>query len=68
MTDRKLQHVIHSAHVSNVNAVIILSTQGGMVPTYVDDSLAEMVHLPGDSLIQGRGQLSKLTYPRRDWR
>ena len=32
MTDRKLQHVIHSAHVSNVNAVIILFTQGGMVP------------------------------------
>jgi hypothetical protein len=30
---------------ANVNAVIILSTQGGMVPTYVEDSLAEMEHL-----------------------
>jgi hypothetical protein len=30
-----------------VNAVIILSTQGGMVPTYVEDSLAEMEHLFG---------------------
>ena len=26
-------------------AVIILSTQSGMVPTYVEDSLAEMEHL-----------------------
>ena len=45
MTDRKLEHVIHSAYVSNVNAVIILSTQGGMVPTYIEDSLADMEHL-----------------------
>ena len=35
------------AQDANVNAVIILSTQGGMVPTYVEDSLAEMEHLFG---------------------
>jgi hypothetical protein len=28
-----------------VNAVTILSTQGGMVPMYLEDSLAEMEHL-----------------------
>ncbi len=38
---------------ANVNAVIILSTQGGMVPTYVEDSLAEMEHLFGTFI--GRG-------------
>ena len=36
-----------TAEDANVNAVIILSTQGGMVPTYVEDSLAEMEHLFG---------------------
>ena len=35
----KLSGAVH------VNAVIILSTQGGMVPTYVGDSLADMEQL-----------------------
>ena len=39
MSDR-IRHA--TAEDANVNAVIILSTQGGMVPTYVEDSLAEM--------------------------
>ena len=30
---------------ANANAVIILSTQGGMVATYMEDSLADMEHL-----------------------
>jgi hypothetical protein len=34
-----------TAEDANVNAVIILSTQGGMVPTYIEDSLADMEHL-----------------------
>jgi hypothetical protein len=42
MSDR-IRHA--TAEDANVNAVIILSTQGGMVPTYVEDSLAEMEHL-----------------------
>ena len=42
MSDRLRQATTEDA---NVNAVIILSTQGGMVPTYVEDSLAEMEHL-----------------------
>lgn len=44
MSDR-VRHA--TAEDANVNAVIILSTQGGMVPTYVEDSLAEMEHLFG---------------------
>ena len=42
MSDR-IRHA--TAEDANVNAVIILSTQGGMVPTYVEDSLVEMEHL-----------------------
>ena len=42
MSDR-LRHA--TAEDANVNAVIILSTHGEMVPTYVEDSLAEMEHL-----------------------
>ena len=44
MSDR-IRHA--TAEDANVNAVIILSTQGGMVPTYVEDSLVEMEHLFG---------------------
>ena len=42
MTER-LRHA--STEDANVNAVTILSTQGGMVPMYLEDSLAEMEHL-----------------------
>ena len=42
MSDR-IRHA--TAEDANVNAVIILSSQGGMVPMYVEDSLAEMEHL-----------------------
>ena len=34
-----------STEDANANAVIILSTQGGMVSTYMEESLAEMEHL-----------------------
>src|SRR6185295_20146028 len=39
----RLRHA--STEDANVNALAILSTQGGMVPLYVEDSLAEMEHL-----------------------
>jgi hypothetical protein len=42
MTER-LRHA--STEDANVNALTILSTQGGMVPMYLEDSLAEMEHL-----------------------
>ena len=42
MTER-LRHA--STEDANVNAVTILSTQGGMVPMYVDDSFVEMEHV-----------------------
>jgi hypothetical protein len=42
MTER-LRHA--STEDANVNAVTILSTQGGMVPMYLEDSFAEMEHL-----------------------
>lgn len=47
MSDR-IRHA--TAEDANVNAVIILSTQGCMVPTYVEDSLAEMEHLFGGGI------------------
>ena len=34
-----------TAEDANVNAVIILSTQGGMIPSFLEDSLAGMEHL-----------------------
>ena len=42
MSDR-LRHA--STEDANVNAVIILSTQGGMMATYMEESLAGMEHL-----------------------
>ncbi len=39
----RLRHA--STEDANVNALTILSTQGDMVPMYLDDSLAEMEHL-----------------------
>jgi hypothetical protein len=39
----RLRHA--STEDANVNAIAILSTQGGMVPMYVEDSLGEMEHL-----------------------
>ena len=38
----RLRHA--STEDASVNAVAILSTQGGMVPMYLEDSLAEMEH------------------------
>jgi hypothetical protein len=41
-----LERIRHaSTEDANVNAITILSTQGGMVPIYVEDSLANMEHL-----------------------
>ena len=39
----RLRHA--STEDANVNALTILSTQGGMVPMYLEDSLADMEHL-----------------------
>jgi len=39
----RLRHA--STEDANVNALTILSTQGGMVPVYLQDSLADMEHL-----------------------
>jgi hypothetical protein len=39
----RLRHA--STEDANVNALTILSTHGGMVPMYLDESLAEMEHL-----------------------
>ena len=41
MTER-LRHA--STEDANVNAVAILSTQGGMIPMYLEDTLADMEH------------------------
>jgi hypothetical protein len=39
----RLRHA--STEDASVNAIAILSTQGGMVPMYVEDSLGELEHL-----------------------